>query len=515
MKHITYYCLLFTILLILSGCITNQNNTTTTTEKDVYIHAVITNDSIYPFQIISENILLIFCNIFGGLVEFDEFFGIQPDLAESWTNPDYYTWRFNLRHNVQFHNGDPFTAEDVKFSIEEVYTSYSTIIKEVIIKDNYTIDFITYNPYPGLLQLLAQNFYVLPHLYHQNPDNYWPIGTGPYQLADYAENNYTTLKRFNNYWGEQPTIKTMIFKIIENADERVAALRSGTVDSIEYNVDKNISTILQYPGIKIVEFPPLSTYLIGFDIRNNNSYSYPNGMNPTADVRVRKAIYHAIDIEPLINGPFMGLAVPATQFLTPYIFGYNSDIKRLDYNLTEAKKLLNESGYPYGFNITLDCITIGYDYNRENCELIAQQLQKIGINLTLNQLTVDTFNQKVVYEKNTSMWLVGWGTVSVDGGYVYNQFLMTEGTNGTGFLNSGHYSNPEVDQIGKKAESEMNTGIRLEFLKAGFYKALVEDVMLVPLFSQNLFILTTTNINIPLRADLRMVLKDITFTTSS
>ncbi|MBU0498225.1 MAG: hypothetical protein KKC68_07545 [Candidatus Thermoplasmatota archaeon] len=227
MKHIPLYSLILTILLILSGCITNQNNNTTTYEKDVYIHAVITNDSIYPFRIISENILLIFTNIFDGLVEFDEFFGIQPDLADSWTNPDHYTWRFNLRHNVQFHNGDPFTAEDVKFSIEEIYISYTTIIKEVTIKDNYTIDFITYNPYPRLLQLLAQNFYVLPHQYYQNPENYWPIGTGPYQLTDYAENNYTTLEQFNNYWGEQPRIKTVVFKIIENADERVDALHQA------------------------------------------------------------------------------------------------------------------------------------------------------------------------------------------------------------------------------------------------------------------------------------------------
>jgi peptide/nickel transport system substrate-binding protein len=224
---------------------------------------------------------------------------------------------------------------------------------------------------------------------------------------------------------------------------------------------------------------------------------------------VRKAIYQAINITPLINGPFKGFAQPESQLLSPYIFGYNPKIQRFPYNLSSARQLLAEAGYPGGFNITLDCITEGFPYNAENCYMITQQLSQLGIHVIMNNLSMEEFNQRVIITKNTSMYLAGWGAISVDGGWFYDLFLRTEGEY-LGFYNSGHYSNPEVDQLGAAASHEMDPETRLQLLQEGFRIAFVDDVMLVPLFSQELLALTAKDIQLPPRADLRSVVKDIT-----
>lgn len=502
-------CLL--IVISLCGCIdiSNIENNKDIEDKDVLVVGYFENLSLNPFRLNVYNQLTIKPNLFNGLVEFDEKFKIIPALSESWNNPDNLTWRFFLRENVKFHNGYNFTAEDVKYSIDEIFVSYKSFIKEVIIVNNFTIEIKTYEPYPGFLSKLAQSFIIFSKKYIEETETNWPIGTGAYKLSEYEENNYTKLERFDDYWKEKPSIKTVIFRFIEDDQERINELVSGNIDIAEYNIDESIDEILQEEGIKLVKFPPLSTYIIGFDLRENGSYGFPDEKNPTSDLRVRKAIYHAIDIEPLINGPFKGLAIPATQFITAYIFGYNPEIERLSYDVDLARDLLEEAGYGEGFDIEMDCITENYEYNLENVGLIADQLSEIGINVSLNCLSMEEFNKKVVLEKNTSLWLVGWGTISIDGGFVYNYFIRTEGENQSGFYNSGHYYNSEVERLGEEAFSEMNSEERSKRLQEGFKIAIVDDVIVVPLFSQELFVLTGDYIDFEPRADLKLVVENV------
>jgi peptide/nickel transport system substrate-binding protein len=500
------------LLLFCSGCINISNDDNDKSKKDTLIWGVLSKECIYPRGVTNDNYWTLIPNIYNGLVEFDEDFRIVPALVVSWNNPNNLTWRFYLRQAVKFHNGDDFTAEDVRFSFETVHSRFDSIIKDIVVLDNYTIEFTTFKPNPGfLLSQLANAGIIYCRNGTEQQDEQRLIGTGPYRLADYELDNYTTLERFDEYWREKSDVKTVVFKAIEDDEERLNALLSGTIDIAEYNIDDKSDQITQEENITVVTFPPLSTYIIGFDMRENGSYGFPNGMNPTADVRVRKAIYQAINITPLINGPFKGFAQPESQFITPYIFGYNPEIERLPYNVTSSKQLLAEAGYEQGFDITMDCITEGYEYNAENCYLITQQLSKVGIHVTMNNLSIDEYNTKVVSERNTSMYLVGWGTISEDGGYMYDLFIRSIGEH-LGSLNSGHYSNAEVDRLGIAASQEMNSEERLRLLQGGFRIALVDDIMVVPLFSQDLFVLTAKNIELTPRADLRSVVKDIRFT---
>ena len=496
------------LLIYFSGCFTSTDSDGDTT-KDSIVWGVLDSGSIYPLDVNHDNFWTLIPNIFNGLVDFDENFRIIPALAVSWNNPDSLTWRFSLRQGVKFHNGDLFTAHDVVYSFENYNSGVNSTLSDIVILDNYTIEFKTYEPYPGLLSRLAHTGIIYCRNVSEQSGMKSLIGTGPYRLKEYEIDNYTTLERFDEYWGEQPEIKTVTFRAIPDDEERLNTLRSGDIDLAEYNIDDQIDQILNDVNITVVKYPPLSTYIIGFDMRQNNSYGYPDGQNPTADVRVRTAIYQAINITPLINGPFKGFAQPESQLVSPYIFGYNPQIERLPYNLSSARQLLADAGYSGGFNITLDCITEGFPYNAENCYMIAQQLSQVGIHVFMNNLSMEEFNQKVIITKNTSMYLAGWGAISVDGGWFYDLFLRTEAEY-LGFYNSGHYSNPEIDQLGATASHEMDPETRLQLLQEGFRIAFVDDVMLIPLFSQELLALTAKDIQLPPRADLRSVVKDIT-----
>ena len=245
-------------------------------------------------------------------------------------------------------------------------------------------------------------------------------------------------------------------------------------------------------------------------MREKGSYAFPDGANPTADVRVRKAIYLAINVTQLIKGPCNGLAEPISQLIAPGIFGYNPKIARLPYNLTESKRLLAEAGYVHGFNITVDNIEKGV--NIQSCCLIAQQLSEVGINVTLTNLSFLDFTQKVLVNRNTSMYLVGYGgSMTVDGGMEYNSFIQSISEN-TGSVNSGYYSNPEVDRLGIEASQEMSPAARLKLLQEGFRIALVDDIAYVPLFNWDNLILTANNVIFSPYADQRMIIKDIKFT---
>lgn len=508
----SYKKILFISLILLlglcSGCITVPNDgDDSDSKKDTLVWGVLSAASINPLTVTHDNFWTIVPNIFNGLVEFDEEFRIIPALAVSWNNPDNLTWRFFLRQGVKFQNGDDFTAEDVRFSIESS-SSLHSIISDVAVLDAYTVELTTYEPTPSILSRLAHSGVIYCKNVTEGSEEPPLIGTGPYRLKTYEIGTSTTLERFDDYWGETPEIKTVVFQAIEDDEERLDALIAGTIDIAEYNIDDTIEQIMQEENITLVKFPPLSTYIIGFDMRQNSSYGYPDGKNPTADLRVRKAIYHAIDIVPLIHGPFKGFAQPESQFITPHIFGYHPEIDRLPYNVTLSQQLLAEAGYEQGFDIILDCITEGFAYNAENCYLIAQQLSAVGINVTMNNLSMEEFDAKVVSEKNTSMYLVGYGMISVDGGWFYDLFIRSVGEN-LGVYNCGYYSNDEVDRLGAAASQEMDPEIRRQLLQDGFRIALVDDVMVVPLFSQELFILTAKTIELKPRADLRCIVKDI------
>lgn len=485
MKRLIALGLILLIALDLSGCFSIGENKDINTNYELKIGIWGGPFGFHPWmESYDVNTMCINSNIFNSLVEFDNLFRITPALAESWNNPNNLTWRFQLRKNVKFHNGYNFTAEDVKYTIDIIQNNNNsplwellTPISDVVIIDNHTIDIITYKPCPILLNKLVDIF-IVSKKYQEEINYEWPIGTGPYKLVQYIEDNDIIFDRFDKYWGGKPAIKRVVMEIIMESEDRKNALIEGTIDIAGIHPDHYLE-IYYADGVDVKTISPPSVFYIGFDFREfNSSYKYSE-KNPVSDVRVRKAIYHAIDIEYLIDEIMNGFAGAASQFVSPLIFGYNPDIKRLTFDLDTARDLLNKSGYENGFDIDLDCSDT--NSSQEFYLEIARMLGEININVNLNPLPAgELFHE--LFVRNSSFYVVGWLTGSADGGEIFDFILRTVNeSNNTGMYNYGYYSNPEVDSIGIKIGCTMNPQDRLRLMQQGFMIAM-EDVAWVPLY---------------------------------
>ena len=248
------------------------------------------------------------------------------------------------------------------------------------------------------------------------------------------------------------------------------------------------------PGIILKMVTPPTVNYLGFDFREYNSSSFKEEKNPLADIRVRKALYHAINPQQIIEETCSDslFATPATQFVPPLIFGYNPNISRLPYDLQRSRQLLNESGYNNGFDLIMDCPQEYYEH-KEMCEVIHEQLSKI-INITLNEIPLTEFFEKII-TRNTSFYIIGWLSATGDGGEIFDYLIRSpDKESGIGTYNIGYYSNPNVDRIGEVISYTMNTEERLQLMQQGFQIAM-DDIACIPLLSSKLIYGIANHIN--------------------
>jgi peptide/nickel transport system substrate-binding protein len=502
------------ILFSICGCL-DQDDRVESVKDDLIVGVTDPIFGFYPWlESYDVASLSVNHNIFNALVGFDELFRVKAELAESWNNPDNLTWRFRLRKNVKFHNGYELTAEDVKYSIDLVKNDENHVLRDLLISvnktrvvNNLTVDIITYKPCPILLNKLT-DVLIVSKKYQEGSDSKLPVGTGAYKYAEYSHNNYTILERFDDYWKDKPDVKTVTFKVIENSSERRDALLSKEVDIAEnilpadYNNLSNISYISLYTVTH-----PTVVYL-SFDFRENNSSTYGSQKNPLSDVRVRKAIYHSINVSEIIEriSNKTMICEPASQFVTPLIYGYNPNISRLDYDLDEARRLLNESGYLHGFNLTMDCPIEFYEHTTI-CEIVDEQLSSI-LNFSLNIISLEEFFRKIL-ERNTSFYIIGWMAATGDGGEIYDYLIRTVDKEiGTGTYNAGYYSNSEVDRIADEISYTLDFEERLNLMQKGF-KIAADDVACIPLVSTKLIYGVKDFINWAPNPNMNIIVEDI------
>ncbi len=509
-----YFVIILSFLLILefSGCIENSS----IDDKLKSISIAINQDIIgfYPWVKSYEIFtLLINRNIYNSLVEFDEIYKINPSLAKSWSNPDNLTWRFSLRENVTFDNGYRFNSSDVKYSIDLILKNESKdnqlkellkLVEEVNIIDNYTIDIKTIKTCPILLNLLTDIF-IVSKKYQVETDYEWPIGTGAYKLVEHVANQYINFESYDNYWKKPlPDIKNATFKIINSYKNCTKAFIDQELDITKINQKYLDNNSIEY-SIKTIENPTVA--YISFDFRENSSINGYNEKNPLSDVRVRKAIYQAINIEEMI-GNYSETWSPCSQFIIPSIFGYNPEIKRVSYDLENAQQLIKDAGYKDGFELIF---YYSYDvFSEDIIEYVKKQISRININMTIKSLSYEDFLSKLM-TNNCSVYANCWTTGTGDGGEIYDYLI---GTNNEekdiGLFNIGHYSNPEVDRLGENASVCMNAYERKIFLKECFRLAM-EDVAWIPLFTWKISYGISNHYDWKPRFDQQIILEDIKF----
>src|SRR5690606_3918382 len=266
-----------------------------------------------------------------------------------WKNLDPNTWEFKLREGVTFHNGSAFNADDVVFSIKRAQADtsqmqgYVNTIREVKKIDDYTVHFITDQPNPILLDQLVNIFMMdedwakehgveAPQNFADKQETYavrHANGTGAFKLESREPDVKTVLVRNDGWWGNdlyQHNIDKVVWTPIANDATRVAALLSGELDLVTDPPVQDLKQILSNPKLKTDQTSQVRTIFFGFDVSAPElRHSNVKGKNPFADVRVRQAVYHAIDVEAIKRAIMRGMSIPAGMIIEPPINGYKAE----------------------------------------------------------------------------------------------------------------------------------------------------------------------------------------------
>jgi len=278
---------------------------------------------------------------------------MTPSLAESWTvSPDQRTYEFKLREGLKFHNGDPFTAEDVKFSFQRYKSGKALKEKEreAAVVDPYRVRFHLHEPFPDFMAfygtLATGAGWVVPKKYVEKvgDDGFkkQPIGLGPYRFVSHQPGIELVMEANEQYWRKVPSVKRLVFKSVPEATTRAAMLKRGEVD-IAYLLDAPQALELQRdPALKIAYSGGIGTVALDF-------FDQWDAKSPWADKRVRLAASMAIDRWALSEAETLGASKP-TGSLIPKTFEFALAIEPQRYDPVRAKQLLAEAGYPSGFD---------------------------------------------------------------------------------------------------------------------------------------------------------------------
>ena len=325
--------------------------------------------------------------LYDSLVHLDRFGEFQPALAESWEiSEDGTEYTFHLRQGVAFHNGEPFTADDVIATWEigkqvgewkEKYELAETLVKI----DDYTIVLTTADPMPELMVNLHDFWSIIPNEYMEEVgvDGFQehPIGTGPFMFVEWVKGDHITYTANPNYWMEgYPLVETLIFRPIPESATRVAAIQTDEIDIVGRLSSEEAQSLLGVEGVVVIKYPVTRIYYIAFN-------NLTTGLDqPTMDPKVRQAMNYAVDVDAIVDALFDGFAQPAAGYVASSELGYGV-VEPFGYDPDKAKELLVEAGYADGFAMDMACPAGAYMHFEEVCEAVAGYLTEVGIDVSL------------------------------------------------------------------------------------------------------------------------------------
>ena len=429
----------------------------------------------------------VYTQVYESLVNRDAQFRLEPSLALSWEAVGATNWRFRLRPGVVFHDGTPFTADDVVFSIERALgpTSQRSFqlkgVKAARQLDALTVEFVLEAPdavLPEKLQGLAvmSRAWSVAHKVEKAQDfngkqETFAVrnanGTGPFRLDRYEPDVRTVLKRHPGWWGwadkRSGNLDEVTLIALRSDATRLAALVSGEIDLVLDPPYQDIERLKREGAIKLAQttdlgqqyltFDQTRDELEGSDARIGNSVD-GKPRNPFKDLRVRRAVYHAIDVELIMQKVLRGQGVPTGAFLSPKVDGSPAELdRRLPFDPARAKALLAEAGYPNGFSVTLDCVNV--PWREAVCQAMTAMLTKVGIRATLRTSPSNQFFPKLS-GATASFLEFGW-TPNPDAWASLNALFRTWDKTGGGTFNAGRYSNPKLDALidGMRVEPDL------------------------------------------------------------
>ncbi len=417
-----------------------------------------------------------------------------PLLAESWERSlDGKTWTFKLRKGIKFHDGTPFNAQAVKFSLERVLImslgpdwflkQFVELHKSIEVVNDHEVRFHLTKPCPVFLELLGRTTCsivsptaVKAHGGVQSDTiNKWmannAVGTGAFKLKERVPGEKIILEANSDYWGKKPHMKSILYRIIKEPSNLYMLLKAGEIDMIMRGLSyKDYAALEKTPGIKLYKkspWPELRFAPISFFLK-------PSPLNSR---KVRQALNYAVNQKSLIKDICYNYAAPLTSPIGPGMFAHNSSLWPYDYNPEKAKQLLKEAGYPNGFATEL-----GYpqtDVERQEVAMVVQSnLRDIGIQVNLKGYSWPTYLE-YYYGGGLPLLMARWSPRPTPEMMLTSCFHTDSMGKGG---NSAFYSNPIVDEILNKAMVEMDKEKR-RALYDKVQKIILEDAPWIFLYS--------------------------------
>lgn len=388
---------------------------------------------------------------------------LVPGLATEWEEVEENLYEFKLREDVTFHNGEPFTAEDVEFTLRRAVESptighiVGSIDPDTIeVVDDHTIRVGTSDTFGPFLTHLAHPAVAILNqtAVEEAGEDYGVsevVGTGPFEFEEWVTGTHVTANRYEDYWGEAPEIDRIEFNTVADPSVRLIELESGSVD-IAYDIaPSDIPAVEDNEELTLINTPNLGSEYLGLSLNNDT---------PLRDVQVRQAIAHAIDVEAIIDTVYMGVGDQMAGPINELVFGYNEDLEPIEYNLDTARDLLAEAGYPDGgFSLSL---YVG-DNSQERIrvsQVVSEALAEIGITVEVQQMEWGAFLDSAAVGE-PDMFLLGWTTVTTDADYGLYPLFHSNSFGESG--NRTFYANDRVDELLDLGRYTSDQDERLEY----------------------------------------------------
>jgi peptide/nickel transport system substrate-binding protein len=453
----------------------------------------------------------------------DRQLNLVPALATEWRQTGPLTWRFKLRPGVKFHDGTPLTADDVVFSVNRAknpvstFSVYANALGTPVALDAQTVEFRLERVNPVFLQHVdvvsimsrawAEKHRVTRPLDFKNKEeshaSFHANGTGPYQLVQRQPGVRTTFRRNPAWWGTfEGNVQEIVFTPVANDATRLAALVSGELDFVIDPAPRDVARLRQTAGVKVVEGPENRLVFIGMDQhRDELLHGSLKDRNPFKDLRVRRALYHAIDIETLRTKLMNGLAVPTGGVTPSPLAAFNDPEleRRLPYDVAAARRLMAEAGLADGFEVTLDCPNNRYVNDDEICIALAAMWAQIKVRVKVNAMPRTLWLPRL--EKwDTSLYLLGWGGAITDAETTLTPLMRNVGPKGEGLYNFGRSRNDRFDALAAQSTVEPDAKKREELIKAAL-REWREQVHFIPLHRQVIPWAARSHVHVVHRAD--------------
>ena len=419
--------------------------------------------------------------MFDALLSTDAAMQPLPHLATEWTQESDTAWVLTLRDDVTFHNGEPFNADAVKFNVERVLRegfqrfTFLAFMESAEVVDEFTVRITTKQPFPQFLNRMAQFYMVPPEYIGEVGDeqfNLAPIGTGPWKFVEWVADSHVTLEANTDYWGQVPPAQFQTWRVIPDDTTRINALFAGEVDLIVQVPPDLFDVVAGNPALEARSIDSLRTPFFFFYPESPSGYG-----EPLADVRVRQAIIHAVNLDAIINGLLGGRATPAPTLMIPILSCYDPSIEAYPYDPERAKALLAEAGYADG--LTLDMNSAANSPAPKGIEIaqaVVADLARVGITVILD--TPDNQTMLVKQRERAfpalTLWSYGGGAADPD-----DKFWSPYSTEATNHL----LYTEEMQELIAEGRSILDQERRCEIYQR-LQQIVKDEAIILPLFAQ-------------------------------